>query len=1432
LDKHDCNNRDNKYNDTIQEYAIEKPILDSLIGGASRYKDAIVNLITINNVLISTVILFILFIVPVSAFEINGTETFKTWDDRDIPVSEVNLFNNNTPVYVLEDSDNITFYENITGISTSFSWPKIAQFDTGFYKFIDDDNNPRTVFRISPKLTFDKSLLASKMVNHNATVAYLKFPYSLSRVKDWGDENNINIGNWWFRTGNDHISIYDEHGIYLEPENYTFKFVGDDIRLYFLKSATTKLSNNITFAMHSWEINATTSWDLTVDGGLYNVTANFTCPGTCLNILAHNVTLEGNSKVLGFANTTGSTYGLYNYGYDNVSISNISFTQANTSPLINTTRGLYFGNSVINSRITNVNTSVDGLNSYGMYFSSSSYNTINNSNPYSNANVGMYFSSSSYNTINNSNPYSNASNGMFFYSSSYNTINNSNPYSNASNGMYFESSSNNTINNSNPYSNAGVGMYVYSSSYNTINNSNPYSNAGVGMYFFISSNNNTINNSNPYSNTSKGMYFYSSSYNTINNSNPYSNTSNGMFFYSSSYNTINNSNPYSNAGVGMYFESSSNNTINNSNPYSNASNGMYFYASSYNIINNSNPYTKSISTSIADIMQRSSSRNNKFKNTTFNTSKKLQYYTANTDEFNMSQDGGQTWMVTNVSVAGVGNRTILAWNSSNISIINSLTVSANMVFDISGLYSDTNYSIWENITNTNNLTTNASGLLPVFSVPMSTAFKTVKIVKIETTPPQNASPNITSWGNNITNNQSLNISAPYGSTILFNFTSNQSLDNVTASSGITNNFSTGVNVYGWKQFISNETVFMYGTNTNGSTQNITWNINVYESPPTSPAITNITNTSVTDISAMINFTVNQSNANTSIQYGTTESFGSSTSNLTTGLNRSVTLINLLNGTKYYFRVVAWNGSNASLQTNSSIYNFTTMDNRTIDVYVDDIIETIYSDDNFSVNISITPNQVNVSGYQFNLEYNGSLLEIINVTEGTFLTQNGSSSYFGNGTDSYGLLEDVFDVIIGPSYVNSSAIAVTISFHALDAGTSLLNLSGVLISDIEGRSLNKLIHNNSIVINQYIDTDSYNISVYNHTSATTTWSNGSANKTYSIANATPHSNYTISIWSYNLTYNVLSDTPLTDTYQVPNNEPILEAIGIKYGTVGSYLNFTLNASDNDTDPLVYAQNGSGSINQTTRLYSWLPDTAGNYSVNFSVDDGYPGGLDSEIVTLSINETPTLPNITFWENNYTNNQSFDISIPIGTTVLFNMTLNQTITDINTVTPGTFTNWIDDYYAKAWKTFTENGTIIVNVSSVNGTSQDMQWNITTYIAPTPPSISNISTGTIGDTWGIVNFSVNQSDARTWVSWSSESAGASLFDYDGITDQGPYGYDVSINVTGLQTGTKYWFNIFAQNYTDAQVGSFSYAEEQNFTTTIPPSITNANKQYIVWID
>lgn len=1247
MDKHDCNNRDNKYNDTIQEYAIEKPILDSLIGGASRYKDAIVNLITINNVLISTVILFILFIVPVSAFEINGTETFKTWDDRDIPVSEVNLFNNNTPVYVLEDSDNITFYENITGISTSFSWPKIAQFDTGFYKFIDDDNNPRTVFRISPKLTFDKSLLASKMVNHNATVAYLKFPYSLSRVKDWGDENNINIGNWWFRTGNDHISIYDEHGIYLEPENYTFKFVGDDIRLYFLKSATTKLSNNITFAMHSWEINATTSWDLTVDGGLYNVTANFTCPGTCLNILAHNVTLEGNSKVLGFANTTGSTYGLYNYGYDNVSISNISFTQANTSPLINTTRGLYFGNSVINSRITNVNTSVDGLNSYGMYFSSSSYNTINNSNP-----------------------------------------------------------------------------------------------------------------------------------------------------------------------------------------YSNASNGMYFYASSYNIINNSNPYTKSISTSIADIMQRSSSRNNKFKNTTFNTSKKLQYYTANTDEFNMSQDGGQTWMVTNVSVAGVGNRTILAWNSSNISIINSLTVSANMVFDISGLYSDTNYSIWENITNTNNLTTNASGLLPVFSVPMSTAFKTVKIVKIETTPPQNASPNITSWGNNITNNQSLNISAPYGSTILFNFTSNQSLDNVTASSGITNNFSTGVNVYGWKQFISNETVFMYGTNTNGSTQNITWNINVYESPPTSPAITNITNTSVTDISAMINFTVNQSNANTSIQYGTTESFGSSTSNLTTGLNRSVTLINLLNGTKYYFRVVAWNGSNASLQTNSSIYNFTTMDNRTIDVYVDDIIETIYSDDNFSVNISITPNQVNVSGYQFNLEYNGSLLEIINVTEGTFLTQNGSSSYFGNGTDSYGLLEDVFDVIIGPSYVNSSAIAVTISFHALDAGTSLLNLSGVLISDIEGRSLNKLIHNNSIVINQYIDTDSYNISVYNHTSATTTWSNGSANKTYSIANATPHSNYTISIWSYNLTYNVLSDTPLTDTYQVPNNEPILEAIGIKYGTVGSYLNFTLNASDNDTDPLVYAQNGSGSINQTTRLYSWLPDTAGNYSVNFSVDDGYPGGLDSEIVTLSINETPTLPNITFWENNYTNNQSFDISIPIGTTVLFNMTLNQTITDINTVTPGTFTNWIDDYYAKAWKTFTENGTIIVNVSSVNGTSQDMQWNITTYIAPTPPSISNISTGTIGDTWGIVNFSVNQSDARTWVSWSSESAGASLFDYDGITDQGPYGYDVSINVTGLQTGTKYWFNIFAQNYTDAQVGSFSYAEEQNFTTTIPPSITNANKQYIVWID
>ena len=89
-------------------------------------------------------------------------------------------------------------------------------------------------------------------------------------------------------------------------------------------------------------------------------------------------------------------------------------------------------------------------------------------------------------------------------------------------------------------------------------------------------------------------------------------------------------------------------------------------------------------------------------------------------------------------------------------------------------------------------------------------------------------PVINSWGNNFTNNDSLSFSVEENTNILFNFTANQSLESYTWA-GATNltgstadhNFSS----HGIKQ------VSVYGTNLNGSTQTITWSINVNDTYP-------------------------------------------------------------------------------------------------------------------------------------------------------------------------------------------------------------------------------------------------------------------------------------------------------------------------------------------------------------------------------------------------------------------------------------------------------------------------------------------------------------------------------------------------------------------------------------------------------------------------
>jgi len=96
----------------------------------------------------------------------------------------------------------------------------------------------------------------------------------------------------------------------------------------------------------------------------------------------------------------------------------------------------------------------------------------------------------------------------------------------------------------------------------------------------------------------------------------------------------------------------------------------------------------------------------------------------------------------------------------------------------------------------------------------------------------------------------------------------------------------------------------------------------------------------------------------------------------------------------------------------------------------------------------------------------------------------------------------------------------------------------------------------------------------------------------------------------------------------NSAPVLSAIGNKTGEENFLLEFTVSASDADSDILAYSAENlptGASFNAGTRKFSWTPDfeQAGTYYVSFNVSDGEEA--DSEtimIIIISTNRAPVI------------------------------------------------------------------------------------------------------------------------------------------------------------------------------------------------------------------
>jgi len=236
--------------------------------------------------------------------------------------------------------------------------------------------------------------------------------------------------------------------------------------------------------------------------------------------------------------------------------------------------------------------------------------------------------------------------------------------------------------------------------------------------------------------------------------------------------------------------------------------------------------------------------------------------------------------------------------------------------------------------------------------------------------------------------------------------------------------------------------------------------------------------------------------------------------------------------------------------------------------------------------------------------------------------------------------------------------------------------------------------------------------------------------------------------------------------------------------------------NKTNGTIWDNSTNFWMNNTLSPHAW--DNISFYARNGSTVNTTPATLNTQIS----NNAPTLSNTT----NQTVNEGDTVFIDIdgsdadSDTLVFSNNRIDLFTDFSSSTGKG--NWTTNY--------SSSGITYLDIGVTDGyggqTNYTMQITVNDIDTNTTPSITNVVNGTVGDTWGLVNFTVNQSDALTHVKYSTDSSLSSK------TTNQTAGLNRSVNITGLNNGTKYYYSVFAYNVTNTT--HWSNSTIQNFTT------------------
>jgi hypothetical protein len=309
-------------------------------------------------------------------------------------------------------------------------------------------------------------------------------------------------------------------------------------------------------------------------------------------------------------------------------------------------------------------------------------------------------------------------------------------------------------------------------------------------------------------------------------------------------------------------------------------------------------------------------------------------------------------------------------------------------------------------------------------------------------------------------------------------------------------------------------------------------------------------------------------------------------------------------------------------------------------------KTVTQGQTFILNVSIDPLGAAISGAQFNLAYNRSILNVNSITEGNIFKQNGTSTFFNSGTinNSIGTVENIFGVILGPYNISNSGTFISVNITAIgSSGSTGINLSNIIISSPEGIALPLNIANGSILINSPPVLSLINnktVDEGQNLSFTIIASDANGDiLTYMASNlplgATFNSATGTFAWTPSFTRSgiypnvhfevtdgsLIDSRNITITVNNVNRAPTFTAIPAN----GSVFNETdtiiirTTANDLDNDTLSYIIQIDGIQVGTSTDYNWSTNSSssGSHIINISVYDGK--ALVSQTIAVQINNT---------------------------------------------------------------------------------------------------------------------------------------------------------------------------------------------------------------------